>query len=57
MKQTVNKERDMKIVGKIVLFVLTAALIFMLLVVGSAYEDHVRCKNGAVEYCIPADFQ
>lgn len=47
----------MKIVGKIVLFVLTAASIFMLLVVGSAYEDHIRCKNGAVEYCIPADFQ
>ena len=24
--------------------------------VGSAYEDHVRCLNGATQYCIESDF-
>lgn len=23
----------------------------------SAYEDHVKCMNGAHEYCIESDFQ
>ena len=32
------------------------AILWGALVIGSAYEDHVRCINGATEYCIESDF-
>ena len=32
------------------------AILWGALAVGSAYEDHVRCINGATEYCIESDF-
>lgn len=28
-----------------------------LMMIGSAYEEHKLCMNGAVEHCIEADFQ
>lgn len=39
-------------------FILGASLIiffYALVLIGSAWEDHARCKNGATEYCIPED--
>ena len=26
-------------------------IFWMFMTIGSIYEDHVRCQNGAVEYC------
>lgn len=30
-------------------------LFYGLILLGSAWEDHQRCLNGATEYCIPED--
>lgn len=35
---------------------MAVAIIWGALAVGSAYEEHVRCLNGATEYCIESDF-
>ena len=44
---------------KIGMFLGCAAFIVILwgvMFVASAYEDHVRCLNGYTEVCIPEDF-
>lgn len=38
----------------IILFVI---FIVGIIVVGNAYEEHKLCMNGAIEHCIPEDFQ
>lgn len=30
-------------------------IFYGLILIGSAWEDHQRCLNGATEYCIPED--
>ena len=73
IKQTVNKEIDMnwgdiylneakpltlwdKICGVlgIILFVV---FLWGVMFVASAYEEHQLCMNGAIEHCIPEDFE
>ena len=41
----------------IVIVVLALLSIWLLLVVGAAYEEHILCLNGVNDYCIEADFQ
>lgn len=38
----------------IILFVV---FIVGIMAVGNAYEEHKLCMNGAIEHCIPEDFQ
>lgn len=45
-----------EIIKTIIGSILAIIVIWGLLAVGSAYEDHVRCLNGAAEYCIESDF-
>lgn len=45
-----------EIIKMIIGCVLTLAVLWFAIAVGSAYEDHVRCMNGAAEYCIEQDF-
>ena len=40
-------------VGAMLVFV----SLYMMILVGKAYEEHKLCLNGAVEYCIPEDFE
>lgn len=47
------KEIIKTIIGSIAAIV----ILWGAMAVGSAYEDHVRCLNGATEYCIESDFQ
>lgn len=48
-------------VGKFIIkalgYLLVAALIWSFIIIGNAYEDHVRCLNGYTEVCIPADYK
>lgn len=48
-----TKEIIKTIIGSIAAIV----ILWGAMAVGSAYEDHVRCLNGATEYCIESDFQ
>lgn len=41
----------------IICAILTVLCIWMLLSIGAAYEEHLLCMNGAIEHCIPEDFQ
>lgn len=43
-----KKDIVKSIIGAVVLI----GIIWGALAVGSAYEHHVRCNNGATEYCI-----
>lgn len=38
----------------IILFVV---FLWGIVCVASAYEEHQLCMNGAIEHCIPADFE
>ena len=51
-KQTVW-ERICAVLG-IILFVV---FLWGIMFVASAYEEHQLCMNGAIEHCIPEDFQ
>lgn len=42
---------------KIIYVILTVLFIWALLFIGSAYEQHLLCLNGASEYCIEQDFE
>lgn len=46
-----------QIVKSIIITILTILALCFLLMVGSAYEQHMLCMNGATEYCIDSDFQ
>lgn len=45
-----------EIIKTIIGSILAIVFIWGIMVVGSAYEDHVRCLNGATQYCIESDF-
>lgn len=47
------KEIIKTIIGSVTII----AIFWCALAVGSAYESHVRCLNGATQYCIESDFQ
>lgn len=44
-------------IGEVLLIVAFIALLWGIMTVASAYEEHKLCMNGAVEHCIEADFQ
>ena len=44
-------------VGMIFTAVAFVAVFWFCAAVGSAYEEHKLCMNGAVEHCIEADFE
>jgi hypothetical protein len=46
-----------KVILDVVGAVLVLASLYMIILVGKAYEEHKLCLNGAVEYCIPEDFE
>lgn len=46
-----------KKIGEVLLIVAFIAMLWGIMTVASAYEEHKLCMNGAVEYCIPEDFQ
>lgn len=41
----------------IVYILLTLGIVYFAIAVGAAYEEHRLCLNGAVEHCIPEDFE
>jgi len=43
--------------GEVIMIVAFAAVFIGLMWVGSAYEEHRLCMNGAIEHCIEEDFQ
>ena len=44
-------------IGMIFTAVAFVAVFWFCAAVGSAYEEHTLCMNGAVEHCIEEDFQ
>lgn len=46
----------MKTILNIISVILCVISVLLILIVASAYEDHVRCLNGYTEVCIPQDF-
>ena len=46
-----------KKIGEVLLIVAFIAMLWGIMTVASAYEEHKLCMNGAVEHCILADFQ
>lgn len=36
---------------------LTLGILYFGILVGAASEEHLLCLNGAVEHCIPEDFE
>ena len=44
-------------VGMIFTAVAFVAVFWFCAAVGSAYEEHKLCMNGAVEHCIDSDFE
>lgn len=44
-------------IGMLLVSVVFLGIFWFCLAVGNAYEDHMLCMNGAVEHCIPEDFQ
>lgn len=45
-----------EIIKSIICSILALVVIWGLFAVSSAYEDHIRCLNGATQYCIESDF-
>lgn len=45
-----------EIIKTIIGSVAAIVILWGAMAVGSAYEDHVRCLNGATQYCIESDF-
>ena len=46
-----------KRISEVLLIVAFIVLLWGIMAVAGAYEEHQLCMNGAVEYCIPEDFQ
>lgn len=46
-----------KFIVNVVGAMLVIAALYMMILVGKAYEEHRLCLNGVVEYCIPEDFE
>lgn len=46
-----------KRIGAVLLIVAFIVLLWGIMAIAGAYEEHKLCMNGAVEYCIPEDFQ
>jgi hypothetical protein len=46
-----------KRIGEVLLIVAFIVILWGIMVVANAYEEHKLCMNGAVEHCIPADFE
>lgn len=44
-------------VGMVLMAIAMLAVFWACAAVGSAYEEHKLCMNGAVEHCIEEDFQ
>lgn len=51
-KTTIWKKIEMVLIAIVML-----VMFWICAAIGSAYEEHKLCMNGAVEYCIPEDFQ
>lgn len=45
-----------EIIKTIIGSIAAVVILWGAMAVGSAYEDHVRCLNGATQYCIESDF-
>lgn len=45
-----------EIIKTIIGSIAAVVILWGALAVGSAYENHVRCLNGATQYCIESDF-
>ena len=44
-------------IGMVLTIIAMLAVFWACAAIGSAYEEHRLCMNGAVEHCIPEDFQ
>lgn len=44
-------------IGTFLGIILFLGCLWGIVTVASAYEEHKLCMNGAVEHCIPEDFQ
>lgn len=52
-----DKPSIWKKIGEIIGIICFLAMFFAMGIVLRACEEHQLCMNGAVEYCIPEDFQ
>ena len=46
-----------KKIGAVLVTLLFLVFLWGIMAVASAYEEHKLCMNGAIEHCIPSDFQ
>ena len=44
-------------IGMVLTAIIMIAMFWARAAIGRAYEEHKLCMNGAVEHCIPEDFQ
>ena len=44
-------KKTLKIVGETIVITLFFAELYFIMVIGAAWENGVRCENGAKEYC------
>lgn len=49
-------ENKKEIIKNILGTILVVSGIYLIMLFGSAYEDHMKCLNGYTEVCIPEDF-
>lgn len=47
----------MQVVKDLLSIVFVVVIAWFAIMIGSAYEDHVKCMRGYAEYCIAEDFE